>query len=96
MSPFEVRCYACDVSFPPGTKRCVHCGGPTGPPRDPAEAGTLSWTPGPPPQALEPGAEDEEVVAPAQRMPVRIMTVVWLALAIAASLWRVCAEGGHS
>lgn len=28
---YEVRCNACDVSFPLGTKRCVHCGGRTGP-----------------------------------------------------------------
>lgn len=23
---FEVRCFACDVSFPPGTRRCMYCG----------------------------------------------------------------------
>ncbi len=31
-SPYEVRCARCDVSFPVGTKDCIHCGGPTGPP----------------------------------------------------------------
>ena len=30
-SAYEVRCDACDVSFPLGTKRCIHCGGRTGP-----------------------------------------------------------------
>ena len=30
---FEVRCPSCDVSFPVGTRRCLHCGGRTGPPR---------------------------------------------------------------
>ena len=29
----EVRCLACDVSFPPGTKRCLHCGEKIGTPR---------------------------------------------------------------
>ena len=24
---YEVRCYQCEVSFPPGTKKCLHCGG---------------------------------------------------------------------
>ncbi|MFT5442050.1 MAG: hypothetical protein ACI8W3_001092 [Myxococcota bacterium] len=27
---FEVRCYNCDVTFPVGTKRCMHCGGKPG------------------------------------------------------------------
>ena len=26
-SPYEVRCLNCDVSFPIGTKVCIHCGG---------------------------------------------------------------------
>ncbi len=25
-SPYEVRCYSCDTSFAPGTRRCIHCG----------------------------------------------------------------------
>ena len=29
-SPYEVRCPRCDVSFPIETRRCLHCGGPTG------------------------------------------------------------------
>jgi hypothetical protein len=28
-SLYEVRCPRCDVSFPPETKKCIHCGGPT-------------------------------------------------------------------
>ncbi len=28
---FEVRCARCDVTFPVGTKRCIHCGVPIGP-----------------------------------------------------------------
>jgi len=30
---FEIRCPSCDVSFPPETRRCLHCGGRTGPAR---------------------------------------------------------------
>jgi hypothetical protein len=26
MAQYEVRCFPCDVSFPVGTKRCLHCG----------------------------------------------------------------------
>jgi len=31
-SHFEVRCPRCEVSFPPETRRCLHCGGPTSKP----------------------------------------------------------------
>ena len=27
---YEVRCPSCDVSFPVGQKRCIHCGGTLG------------------------------------------------------------------
>jgi hypothetical protein len=36
-------------------------------------------------------AEMEEVELPAARLPVRVMSLVWIALAIAISFWRVCA-----
>ena len=28
-SKYEVACHACGVTYPPGQKRCVHCGGKT-------------------------------------------------------------------
>jgi hypothetical protein len=31
---YEVRCYSCQCSFAPGTKRCLHCGGRLGPPSE--------------------------------------------------------------
>ena len=31
VSKYEVRCPRCDVSFPVDTRRCLHCGGATGP-----------------------------------------------------------------
>lgn len=43
-SPYEVRCPRCDVSFPVGTRRCVHCGGPT------------AASDAPPPIAIDTGA----------------------------------------
>jgi hypothetical protein len=27
---YEVRCHPCQCSFAPGTKQCLHCGGPLG------------------------------------------------------------------
>lgn len=35
-TPYEVRCPACDVSFPVETRRCIHCGGPTSAARAPS------------------------------------------------------------
>ena len=29
-SAYEIRCGNCQVSFPPGTKKCIHCGGRLG------------------------------------------------------------------
>ena len=31
VSKYEIECSACDVKYPPGQKRCVHCGGRTAP-----------------------------------------------------------------
>jgi hypothetical protein len=31
VSEYEVRCPRCNVTFPIGTKVCLHCGGATGP-----------------------------------------------------------------
>lgn len=48
MAAYEVRCPRCDVSFPVGTKVCVHCGGRTTRPTDHRDAGPIisdSWPP---------------------------------------------------
>ena len=78
---YEVRCYHCDTSFAPGTRRCVHCGE------------RLGGRPPLPTEALvrEPGAPDEiEPSAPPGR------TVLWAvsaAIAVAASMLRTCGGG---
>ena len=49
MKPFEVYCPRCDVTFPVGTKRCVHCGGRTvssGQPRMPGTIRTGGYSEG--------------------------------------------------
>ena len=40
-SPYEVRCPRCDVSFPPETRKCIHCGGATG--KSSAPAAVAEW-----------------------------------------------------
>lgn len=90
---YEVRCERCQTSFPPETKRCIHCGGPlggrlgrwlapgSGPPAAarPAPAGTPA-----------PDEADEEEL-PFQRGG-RIIWLVTAAIAIVLSALRSCVE----
>lgn len=90
MPPYEVRCPSCNVSFPPETRRCLHCGERTVRPHaDEAEVRVHTAAGGA--TSLE-AAEDEAELTP-QRLPLRIMSLVWVALALVASFWRVCTEG---
>lgn len=104
MPPYEWWCPRCRVTHPPGRKQCLHCGGPVQTSRDPAPAvfdpraileGRLR---GPAPDGAPPPADAEEAeAAPESRSArgARIgMTVVWIALAIGASLLRMCQEQG--
>jgi hypothetical protein len=80
---YEVRCESCRTSFPPETKRCIHCGGPIG-------GGLGRWLPG---GAAPAGAsaEDGEEASPASS---RARTVLWLVTAVIAvvmSALRNCA-----
>lgn len=96
---YEVRCESCKTSFPPETKRCIHCGGPLG-------AGLGRWLPsraGPGPAAARPapagsappGApapeEADEDELPFQRGG-RIIWLVTAAIAIVLSALRSCVE----
>jgi hypothetical protein len=94
LSRYEVYCPRCQVSHPPGTRICLHCGGRTTA-RGAASGGPhpLRARSGPVPTAGVPPEEEEEGVGGAPR-GLRIgLTVVWLALAVAASLYRACAGG---
>lgn len=92
-APFETRCPRCGVSYPVETRRCIHCGGPTARAAEVAPPGArLRRGSGAPPPAAEPG---EEETAELQRTGLaRAMGVLWLVLAIAASLYRACTGQG--
>jgi len=86
-APFEVRCERCRVTFPVGTRRCIHCGGPT------------SGSAGKPGLRFEPApetGEDEVEIDPelARRRFVSPLTVVWIALIAAGYLVRACSGQG--
>ena len=81
---YEVRCEHCRTSFPPETKRCIHCGGPLG--------GGLgvSFRPGAAAQqpASESEAEEETLQVPGRNL----LWIVTAVLALGVSLVRACME----
>lgn len=80
---YEVRCENCKTSFPPETKRCIHCGGPLGP-----GAGRL-FASGRAPAGAP--AEEEAEEEPFQRGR-SIVWVVTAVIALVLSALRSCAE----
>jgi len=94
----EVRCPQCNVSFPVGTKRCLHCGGGTVEPEIAAQIHAFQSGSNPVIFAPEPlnesetaeGAEDEG----GQRRSPRTLTLLWILMAVAASIYRSCATPG--
>ena len=83
---YEVRCPNCNTSFPPETKRCIHCGGPLGG----GLRGFLAAA-GAGPSPAE--AEQEEAELPFQRGR-SIVWVVTAVIALVLSMLRSCAERG--
>lgn len=80
---YEVRCLGCETSFPPGTRRCVHCGERIGRPA-PVDLGL--------PEPLEDGIEEE---SPEGGGSV-VRAALWglsVMIALVGSLFRVC-QGG--
>lgn len=97
-SDFEVRCFSCSVTFPAGTKRCLHCGERTGVPALPlGTADDLSQLPQlrdsvPGPISL--GDLDDEAEAVGKKGPGRIVLgSIWLLLAVGGSIYRACSGG---
>ena len=89
-APFEVYCGRCRVTFPVGTRRCIHCGGPTGPSREVAAA--VSARLGGPVRDEDAGLEEtpEQLVRPRAFSP---LTLLWIALVIGGYAMRSCT--GH-
>jgi len=104
---FEVRCPSCNVSFPVGTRRCVHCGGRTGESLGARVSGLRSSQPElveEPPRSWSPidydGGEspldevDEEAGDPRGSILRRSFTLIWVVLLIGISVIRACMEDG--
>jgi hypothetical protein len=83
-APFEVYCDRCRVTFPVGTRRCVHCGGPTGGSSRSRAALRLE-----PLAEPEPGEAEADAQLERRRM-ISPLTLVWIVLIVAGYAIRAC------
>ena len=79
---YEVRCHTCDVSFPPGEKVCLHCGGRLG------GGSLLRGRIGTHPPIELDESELEEL--PRRGLLRTGLGSVWIVLALTATCYRVC------
>jgi hypothetical protein len=79
--PYEVYCNHCNVTFPAGTRRCLHCGGRLS--RERGMAGAV------PPQPLELEHVEEEEVS--RRSPFSPVVLLWLVVFVVGTIYRACA-----
>ena len=108
MAVHESWCPRCRVTHPPERKVCVHCGGRTEPHRDGAQVfdaqaardaqrqlrtqtGQSPIGPPPPVDVADEETEPESRTVRGARLG---LTLVWIALAVGASLLRMCQEPG--
>jgi hypothetical protein len=75
-NPYEVSCARCRVTFPVGTRVCLHCGQPIGRPA----------------VVLRPAGPEEilEQDLPARPLAFSPMTLVWVLAAVATVIYRAC------
>ena len=89
LTPYEVYCFRCRVTFPVEARRCLHCGGPLFG-RDERATMGVSGTAGAP--LPVPAAEDAEE---GPLLQVRRLggVAIWVIVALAAVLQNLCHRG---
>jgi hypothetical protein len=83
-TPYEVYCYPCRVTFPVGTRACIHCGRPIGVPA--FASGALPVGPGP--TEVEDAAQGGTDPLSAARKLGGVS--LWVLIAVAAAVTRIC------
>lgn len=81
-TPYEVYCYQCHVTFPAGTRRCIHCGG-----RLSRKGGSIPDVSTNFDEAAAPYEEENPRTSPFS--PLAVLGVL---LAVAGTLYRACAS----
>ena len=83
-TPYQVYCAQCRVTFPAGSKRCLHCGGRLSRDRTPQSAALPI-----PMDVLEEIPEEEVSKRSSRISPV---SVLWIVAAIGVALQRACSS----
>ena len=103
MALYEVRCHRCNVSFPPGTRVCLHCGGRTGESRAPValtDISTFERVGNEESLRMDPEAAgempaDDEVGSARRTVLGTIMNMLWVVLLIGGYLFHTCSGGSE-
>ncbi|MEN8159569.1 MAG: hypothetical protein ABFS41_05790 [Myxococcota bacterium] len=94
----EIRCENCRTSFPPETKRCIHCGGPLGGGlaallrQRPTPGGQPAPAEGAAARAPVPIAEEEDEEQGIQAPGRSLIWVITAMIAVGISMLRACME----
>lgn len=89
MIPFEAWCPRCKVTWAPGTRTCVHCGGRVTASRTTVAAPAFAREA----DAAEPPARSEEPTSQPVVRPLRIgIATLWVVVAVAGAIVRHCAQ----
>jgi hypothetical protein len=89
---FQVYCLHCNVTFPVGTRQCLHCGRRVS--REPPLTADHGFTRHPEPTPFEMQTVEplEEEVEP-RRFPFSPIAVLWVVLFVIGTIYRACTEG---
>ena len=82
-TPYEVHCSHCNVTFPVGTRRCIHCGE-----RLARERGRLPGIQ----MSFEEGEGPPEDENP-RRSPFSPVALIWVLIFVAGTIYRACTSG---
>jgi hypothetical protein len=89
MTPYEAWCPRCKVTWAPGTRSCVHCGGPVSASRTPLASDSLPTLPA----GADTAPRSEEAAPRTALRPVRFgIATLWLVVAVAGAIARHCAR----
>ena len=82
-TPYEVFCPHCNVTFPVGTRHCIHCGGSLARER---------WQAAPSPMTFGEGTGPPEDERP-RTNPFSPVALIWVALFVIGTIYRACTSG---
>jgi hypothetical protein len=88
LTPYEVYCFRCRVTFPVEARQCLHCGGPLFGRDERASAAAAIAAPNARPPAA--GEDDENPLLAVRRFG---GAAIWVIVALAAVLQNLCHRG---